>query len=80
MKIINFNDYLPINEGKSNTVFRRKSLDYSFSDLEAFIDKETMEEHYNVHYKKYTDLLNECIKEESIPVEMGSNMEGIKKS
>jgi Fe-Mn family superoxide dismutase len=79
MKIINFNDYLPINEGKSNTVFRRKSLDYSFSDLEPFIDKETMEEHYNVHYKKYTDLLNECIKEESIPVEMGSNMEGIKK-
>jgi len=77
MRIINFQDYLPMNEGKSS-LFSRKSLDYSFSDLEPFIDKETMMEHYNVHYKKYTDLLNECIEEESIPVQMGSNMEGIK--
>lgn len=77
MKIINFQDYLPVNESKSS-LFKRKPLDYSFFDLEPFIDKETMAEHYNVHYKKYTDLLNECIEEESIPVQMGSNMEGIK--
>ena len=77
MRIINFQDYLPVNEGKSS-LFRRNPLDYSFSDLEPFIDKETMMEHYNVHYKKYTDLLNECIEEESIPVQMGSNTEGIK--
>jgi len=77
MRIVNFQDYLPVNEGKSSP-FRRKLLDYSFSELEPFIDKETMLEHYNVHYKKYTDLLNECVEEESIPVQMGSNMEGIK--
>jgi len=78
MKIINFYDYLPINEAKPS-LFRRKALDYSFGDLEPFIDKETMLEHYNVHYKKYTDLLNECIEEESIPVQMGPDMEGIKR-
>ena len=77
MKIINFYDYLPINEAKTS-LFRRKALDYSFGDLEPFIDRETMLEHYNVHYKKYTDLLNECIEEESIPVQMGPDMEGIK--
>lgn len=78
MKIIKFHNYFDLNEGKSNSVFRRKPLDYTFGDLEPFIDKETMIEHYNVHYKKYTDLLNECVQEESIPVQMGQNMEGIK--
>lgn len=77
MKIVNFHDYFPINEAKSS-YFKRKPLDYTFGDLEPFIDKETMLEHYNVHYKKYTDLLNECVEEESIPVQMGPNMEGIK--
>jgi Fe-Mn family superoxide dismutase len=77
MKIISFYEYLPINEGKSSQ-FKRIPLDYSFNSLEPYIDKETMMEHYNVHYKKYTDLLNECVEEESIPVQMGSNMEGIK--
>lgn len=78
MKIINLRDYhFPINESRV-TPFRRKALDYSFSSLEPYIDRETMEEHYNVHYKKYTDLLNECVSEESIPIQMGPNMEGIK--
>jgi Fe-Mn family superoxide dismutase len=77
MRVINLRDYYPVNESKSN-LFKRKPLDYSFSSLEPYIDRETMEEHYNVHYKKYTDLLNECVKEESIPVFMGPNMEGIK--
>jgi Fe-Mn family superoxide dismutase len=76
MKIINFHDYLPINEAKSS-LFKRATLDYTFGELEPSIDKETMMEHYNVHYKKYTDLLNECVEEESIPVQMGPNMEGI---
>ena len=77
MKIVNFQDYFLINEAKSS-YFKRKPLDYTFDDLEPFIDKETMMEHYNVHYKKYTDLLNECVEEESIPVQMEPNMEGIK--
>jgi len=77
MKIINFYDYQTINEGKSFS-FKRIPLVYSFSDLEPYIDKETMTEHYNVHYKKYTDLLNEAIKEESIPLTTDFNVEGIK--
>jgi Fe-Mn family superoxide dismutase len=77
MKIISFYDYLPINEGKSSQ-FKRIPLDYSFNSLEPYIDKETMAEHYNVHYKKYTDLLNEAIKEESIPLPADFNIEGIK--
>jgi Fe-Mn family superoxide dismutase len=59
--------------------FTRKPLPYSLKDLSPSIDKETMEEHYGVHYKKYTDNLNQAIVEEKIDVEMGPEMEGIKK-
>jgi Fe-Mn family superoxide dismutase len=77
MEIIKFDRYFSLNEGESS-FFKRTPLEYSFKDLEPYIDSETMQEHYNVHYKKYTDLLNECIEEESIPVNKGPNMEGIK--
>lgn len=59
--------------------FKRKPLTYSLGDLAPSIDKETMEEHYGVHYKKYTDNLNEAVVEEKIDVEMGPEMAGIKK-
>jgi Fe-Mn family superoxide dismutase len=39
-------------------MFYRKPLYYSLNSLEPFIDERTMNEHYNVHYKKYTDNLN----------------------
>lgn len=78
MKIIGLKDYFQDYLNESKSTFKRKPLEYSFSSLEPHIDKETMMEHYNVHYKKYTDLLNECVVEESIPVQMGPNMEGIK--
>jgi Fe-Mn family superoxide dismutase len=58
--------------------FKRKPLTYSLGDLAPKIDKETMEEHYGVHYKKYTDNLNEAVSEEKIEVQMGPEMEGIK--
>ena len=48
-------------------MFERKELNYSFDALEPFIDKATMDEHYNAHYKKYTDNLNEAVAEEEIP-------------
>lgn len=48
-------------------MFVRKELNYSFDALEPYIDKETMDEHYNAHYKKYTDNLNEAVAEEEIP-------------
>lgn len=59
--------------------FKRKPLTYSLGDLAPKIDKETMEEHYGVHYKKYTDNLNEAVSEEKIEVQMGPDMAGIKK-
>lgn len=57
--------------------FKRKPLTYSLGDLAPKIDKETMEEHYGVHYKKYTDSLNEAVIEEKIKVNMGPEMNGI---
>lgn len=59
--------------------FKRNPLTYSLGDLAPKIDKETMEEHYGVHYKKYTDNLNEAVSEEKIEVQMGPDMAGIKK-
>ena len=37
-------------------------LPYSYSAVERFIDKETMNVHYNKHYKGYVDKLNKVIK------------------
>ena len=42
-------------------MFYRKPLTYSFSSLEPYIDYPTMKEHYNAHYKKYTDNLNQLV-------------------
>jgi Fe-Mn family superoxide dismutase len=50
-------------------MFQRVALTYHLEDLEPFIDAETMDEHFNVHYKKYTDNLNEAIIEENIQYE-----------
>lgn len=43
----------------------RVILPYAFNDLEPYIDTETMEVHYNGHYKAYTDKANALIKEHS---------------
>lgn len=48
-------------------MFYRKPLTYNFDALEPYIDARTMNEHYSVHYKKYTDQLNEAIVENNIP-------------
>ena len=50
------------------TEFKRPELNYKLNSLNKYIDTKTMEEHYNVHFKKYTDVMNECIKEERINV------------
>lgn len=46
--------------------FVRKPVLYSLDSLEPFIDTKTMNEHFNVHYKKYTDVLNEQLFEYGI--------------
>ena len=47
-------------------MFYRKPLYYGFNKLEPFIDTETMDEHYNAHYKKYEENLNKAITENGI--------------
>jgi Fe-Mn family superoxide dismutase len=54
------------NTSFENGMFKRKELPYGLNSIEPFIDLTTMNEHYNVHFKKYTDNLNEAIKEENI--------------
>jgi len=38
-----------------------EKLQYSYSALDRFINKETMDVHYNKHYKGYVDKLNKAI-------------------
>jgi Fe-Mn family superoxide dismutase len=41
----------------------RKPLRYDFGALVPYIDEETMYEHYDKHYKKYTDNFNKALEE-----------------
>ena len=40
-----------------------EKLPYSYSSLKSFIDPETMNIHYNKHYKGYIDKLNQALSE-----------------
>jgi Fe-Mn family superoxide dismutase len=42
-----------------------EKLPYSYSALDRFINKETMDVHYNKHYKGYVDKLNQAISKRS---------------
>jgi Fe-Mn family superoxide dismutase len=48
------------------TEFTRPTLNYKLNALNKYIDTKTMEEHFDVHFKKYTDNMNEAIKEEKV--------------
>jgi len=50
------------------TEFKRPELKYKLNSLNKNIDTKTMEEHFGVHFKGYTDKMNEAIKEEQIRV------------
>jgi len=49
-------------------MFVRKPLEYNLFDLIPYIDEETMYEHYDVHYKKYTDNMNKAIYDNKIKI------------
>ena len=55
-------------ESEFITEFKRPTLKYKLNSLNKYIDTKTMEEHYDVHFKKYTDNMNESIKEEKINI------------
>lgn len=46
--------------------FERKPISYYLDSLEPFIDSKTMNEHFNVHYQKYTDVFNQQLLEYGI--------------
>jgi Fe-Mn family superoxide dismutase len=47
-------------------MFKPVELKYRYSDLEPFIDEETMRVHYEEHYLGYTKKLNELLKKNRI--------------
>jgi len=55
-------------------MFVRKPLSYELFDLRPFIDSETMDEHYNVHYKKYTENMNKAILDDNIQIDAANPM------
>jgi Fe-Mn family superoxide dismutase len=55
-------------ESEFITEFKRPTLKYKLNSLNKYIDTKTMEEHYKVHFKKYTDNMNDAIKEEGINI------------
>jgi Fe-Mn family superoxide dismutase len=50
-------------------MFYRKPLYYGLDELEPFIDTATMNEHYNKHYKKYEENLNQALLENNIRID-----------
>ena len=57
-----------------NYKFERVPINYELFDLRPFIDSETMDEHFNVHYKKYTDNLNKAILDDDIYINYDNPM------
>ncbi len=60
-------------EGKNifEANYKAQKLDYSPNSLSDFIDKETMDVHYNGHYKTYIKKLNDLLPDDkTIPIEV----------
>ena len=45
-----------------------EKLPYSYSALKQFIDPETMDFHYNKHYKGYVDKLNDALSKKNMGI------------
>lgn len=54
--------------------YKRVKVDYSFSSLQPFTSEETMDVHYNKHYKGYIDKCNELIKRPKPLVEIAQEI------
>ena len=54
--------------------YKRVKVDYSFSSLQPFTSEETMDVHYNKHYKAYVDKCNELIKRPKPLVEIAQEI------
>jgi Fe-Mn family superoxide dismutase len=59
--------------------FKRPKLNYSYTSLQPYIDKETMEEHFDKHFKGYTDKLNAELDEKKIRIKAEDQIQAIQK-
>ena len=66
-----------LNEQKQDIKFKRPKLNYSYTSLQPYIDKETMEEHFDKHFKGYTDKLNTELDEKSIRIDAEDQIRAI---
>jgi Fe-Mn family superoxide dismutase len=66
-----------LNEQKQDMKFKVPKLNYSYTSLQPYIDKETMEEHFDKHFKGYTDKLNAELDEKSIRIEAEDQIQAI---
>lgn len=55
-----------VNEADEKFVFTQEVLPYNFTDLEPYIDGQTMEIHYTKHHAAYVKNVNEAIAAEGI--------------
>jgi len=68
-----------LKEQKEDMKFKRPKLKYSYTSLQPYIDKETMEEHFDKHFKGYTDKLNKELDEKGIRIEAENQIQAIQK-
>ena len=68
-----------IREQKEKIKFKRPKLNYTYTSLQPYIDKETMEEHFDKHFKGYTDKLNTELEEKNITVDAKDQTQAIQK-
>jgi len=67
------------NTQNQDVKFKRPKLNYSYTSLQPYIDKETMEEHFDKHFKGYTDKLNAELDEKNIRVKAEDQIQAIQK-
>ena len=70
------NETLFLNEMKKIGI---EKLPYSYSALKQFIDAETMNYHYNKHYKGYVDKLNKALSDKKGDMELEEIVKSISK-
>lgn len=58
-------------------MYKPVKLPYSFSDLEPYIDAETMEVHFNNHYLGYLDKLNTAVSKRKLSVPIQHLIENV---
>lgn len=70
-------DQILLKENKQVFDFKPVKLGYNYDQLKDFIDEETMEIHYERHYKGYVKKLNEILKEKNLNLKSETTLENI---